>query len=65
MTNRPGRWFGLGTLFQPGEHVLQLETRHLSELHNALQAIGSHPRTDRHADFIIFPGDRPLPPLQP
>jgi glyoxylase-like metal-dependent hydrolase (beta-lactamase superfamily II) len=65
MTNRPGRWFGLGTLFQPGEHVLQLETRHLLELHGALQAIGSHPRTDRHTDFIIFPAGQPLPPLQP
>ena len=31
MTNHPGRWFGLGALFQPGEHVLQLETRHLLE----------------------------------
>jgi hydroxyacylglutathione hydrolase len=62
MTNQPERWFGLGALFQPGEHVLQLQTAHLTELNDALQAIGPHPRTDRHADFIIHPGNLPLPP---
>lgn len=65
MTNQPGRWFGLGTLFQPGEHILQLEARHLDELNDAVQAMGSHPRIDRHADFIIFPANQPLPPLHP
>lgn len=30
MTNQPGRWFGLGELFQPGEHVLQLQSAHLT-----------------------------------
>jgi len=62
MTNQPGRWFGLGALFQPGEHVLQLQTAHLTELNDALQAIGPRPRTDRHADFIIHPANLPLPP---
>jgi len=65
MTNQPGRWFGLGTLFQPGEHVLQLESRHLTELHKALEAMGSMRRTGRHTDFIIFPAGHPLPPLLP
>lgn len=65
MTNRPGHWFGLGVPYQPGEHVLQLEPYHLVELHDALQIIGPRPRTDRHADFIIFPSDQPLPSLHP
>lgn len=65
MTNQPGIWFGLPALFQPGEHVLQLERRHLLELHDALGAIGVHPRTDRHAEFIIYPAGEPLPPLRP
>jgi hydroxyacylglutathione hydrolase len=63
MANQPGTWFGLPALFQPNEHVLQLEQRHLIELHDALGIIGAHPRTDRHADFIIYPTGDPLPPL--
>jgi hydroxyacylglutathione hydrolase len=62
MTNQPGRWFGLDTAYQPDEHVLQLEPRHLIELDNALQTIGGPPLTDRHADFIIHPRGLPLPP---
>lgn len=63
MTNRPGRWFGLGALFQPGEHVLQLESRHLLEWSAAVAALDGQPRTDRHDDFIIFPATGELPPL--
>jgi hydroxyacylglutathione hydrolase len=63
MTNQPGKWFGLPAFFQPNEHVLQLEQRHLLELHDALEVIGGHPRTDRHADFIIYPAGQPFPPL--
>jgi hydroxyacylglutathione hydrolase len=65
MMNRPGIWFGLGTLFQPNEHILQLEKRHLIELHDALDVLGSQPRTDRHSDFIIYPAGEPFPPLHP
>lgn len=65
MTDQPGRWFGLGVPFQPGEHVLQLGPGHLAELHGALQAMGNHPRVDRHADFIIFPRGFPLPSPEP
>jgi hydroxyacylglutathione hydrolase len=65
MTNQSGRWFGLGKLFQPGEHILQLSSAHLAELHSALEAIGLQPRTERHADFIIYPADDTLPELQP
>jgi glyoxylase-like metal-dependent hydrolase (beta-lactamase superfamily II) len=64
MTKQPGNWFGLPAFFQPDEHVLQLEQRHLLELHNTLKVIGTHPRTDRHADFIIYPEGQPLPPLR-
>jgi glyoxylase-like metal-dependent hydrolase (beta-lactamase superfamily II) len=65
MTNRPGSWFGLGALFQPGEHVLQLESRHLDEWVSAVAALGSHPHVDRHDDFIIFPDTEPFPSLDP
>jgi hydroxyacylglutathione hydrolase len=65
MTDQPGHWFGLGALFQPGEHVLELELRHLQELHEALQAMGSHAMTERHADFIIYPAGNDLPSLSP
>jgi hypothetical protein len=63
MTNQAGRWFGLGALFQPGEHGLQLKKHHLVELNDALQLVGTHPRTDRHADFIIWPPNKPMPAL--
>ena len=65
MKDRPGRWFELGTLFQPGEHKLQLETSHLRELNGALQTIGAHARTDVHADFVIWPWNQPLPASPP
>jgi glyoxylase-like metal-dependent hydrolase (beta-lactamase superfamily II) len=65
MTNQPGKWFGLPALYQPGEHVLQLEARHLGELNSALQAIGAHPRTERHDDFIIYAAGQPFPSLEP
>lgn len=65
MTDRPGHWFGLGTLFQPNEHVLQMEAQHLTEWSKAVAALGQHPRTDRHDDFIIFPATDGLPSLAP
>jgi hydroxyacylglutathione hydrolase len=64
MRGTPGKWFGYPQWFQPNEHVLQLETRHLLELHNAL--INSPvPQVDRHNDFIIQPVNlpRPLPDI--
>jgi glyoxylase-like metal-dependent hydrolase (beta-lactamase superfamily II) len=61
MTATPRRWFGLGALFQPNEHVLQLEARHLREWADAVHALGAHPRTERHDDFIIYPATDPLP----
>jgi hydroxyacylglutathione hydrolase len=65
MTNQSGRWFGLGVLFQPGEHVLQLERRHLLEWSASVAALGPSPRTERHDDFIIFPAGHGFPPLAP
>ncbi len=62
MTNQPGHWFGLGTTFQPGEHVLQLGPAHLTELNAVL---GSQRALHRRADFIVFPSNMPLPPLGP
>jgi hypothetical protein len=65
VTWKPSRWFGLGALFQPGEHVLQLELKHVLEWFAALAALGGHPRTDRHDDFIIFPAEGDFPPPDP
>jgi glyoxylase-like metal-dependent hydrolase (beta-lactamase superfamily II) len=65
MTNQPGRWFGLRTLNQPGEHVLQLTAAHVTELHNALVALGANHRTKRRKDFIIYPLGDPMPTLAP
>jgi hydroxyacylglutathione hydrolase len=61
MTNQAGRWFGLGKLFQPNEHVLQLERNHLFEWSDAVQANSPNPQTDRHNDFIIFPENGAYP----
>ncbi|MEX0642062.1 MAG: MBL fold metallo-hydrolase [Pirellulales bacterium] len=65
MTRQPGRWFGLGRLFQPDEHVLELRPQHLQEWADSVEALGPSPRTQRHGDFIIFPASDPLPPLAP
>jgi hydroxyacylglutathione hydrolase len=65
MTNRAGEWFGRLQQHQPDEHVLELEPRHLYELHEALLAMGETPRVDRHDDFIIYPAGRRLPSLLP
>ena len=62
MTSQPGRWFGYPATYQPGEHVLQLEARHLRELHETLSPLPV-PRTVRRADFILHPANAPAPPL--
>jgi len=56
MKDTPCNWFGLGKLYQPNEHVLQLEMEHLFELHEALVNL-PNPRIDRHKDFIIYPAN--------
>jgi glyoxylase-like metal-dependent hydrolase (beta-lactamase superfamily II) len=44
-----------GTNFQPLERDLQLTRQHLLELNTAVQAMGSSPHVETHADFIIQP----------
>jgi hydroxyacylglutathione hydrolase len=65
MTNQPGRWFGLPTLYQPGEHVLQLHSGQIAAWADSVQAMGAHPRVERHAEFIIYPAGEPFPTLDP
>jgi hydroxyacylglutathione hydrolase len=61
MKSEPGKWFGYPNTFHPGEHVLQLEARHLLELNEAMAGMQT-PRIDRHRDFIVQPVDLPPPP---
>jgi len=61
MKSTPCNWFGYPQLYQPSEHILQLETQHLLELHDALVNL-PNPRIDRHIDFIIHPANLPYPP---
>lgn len=61
MKRTPFKWFGYPQLFQPDEHVLQLETKHLLELHDAIVDMPI-PKVDLHADFIIRPIGLPSPP---
>jgi glyoxylase-like metal-dependent hydrolase (beta-lactamase superfamily II) len=62
MTSTPRRWFGLGATHQPNEHPLQLAASHLAEIDTAIRAMGSAPRVDRRAEFILFPAGSPMPP---
>jgi glyoxylase-like metal-dependent hydrolase (beta-lactamase superfamily II) len=62
MRSTPGKWFGYPCLYQPGEHVLQLEARHVVELHRAVEAMDNQPRSDRHDDLIIQPAWLAFPP---
>ncbi len=55
MTAVPGVAYPYGTVFQPNEHVLQLEVSHLIELNDAIQAMGGAPSFEIHDDFIITP----------
>jgi hydroxyacylglutathione hydrolase len=61
MKSTPFKWFGYPQWFQPDEHILQLESQHLLELHNALINLPS-PSVDRHEDFIIQSANLPVPP---
>jgi glyoxylase-like metal-dependent hydrolase (beta-lactamase superfamily II) len=67
MKRTGGRFFGYPRpFFQPDEHVLQLDLRHLDELRAAVERIGTTlSRDDRHEDFIIHPGSKPPPPEDP
>jgi glyoxylase-like metal-dependent hydrolase (beta-lactamase superfamily II) len=65
MRSTPGRWYGYPCLYQPDEHVLQLEDRHVVELHHAVDSLADHSRTNRHDDFIIQPAWLDFPPADP
>jgi hydroxyacylglutathione hydrolase len=53
MKKTPGELYPVGTTFQPDEHALPLHGAHIQEWHAACAAMGSSPRRDVHADFII------------
>ena len=53
MTTSPG--VGYGGTYQPNEHVLQLETKHLLELRDSLVELAGAPAEKVHDDFIIVP----------
>ena len=40
---------------QPNERALQLDRRHLFELRDIVNGLGTRPRMVRHPDFIVFP----------
>jgi hydroxyacylglutathione hydrolase len=61
MKSTPFKWFGYGELYQPNEHVLQLEKQHLLELYNAIINL-PNPKVDIHKDFIIYSPNFPAPP---
>lgn len=55
MKSTPFQSYPYGTTFQPLEHDLQLTRQHLLELNAAVQAMGSSPHVETHADFVIQP----------
>ncbi|MFG0318128.1 MAG: MBL fold metallo-hydrolase [Planctomycetota bacterium JB042] len=55
MTNTPGIDFPLGAPTHPNERPLQLERKHLLELHLAIQAMGSTPVSEGHDDVSVYP----------
>jgi hydroxyacylglutathione hydrolase len=67
MKSAPGKFFGYPhPFFQDGEHVLQLEARHLVELREAIRTMGPTRGMARRADFILFHDDpRNIPPEDP
>jgi hydroxyacylglutathione hydrolase len=57
MTSTAGINYPYGTVFQPAEHVLQLEATHVAELNAALIALGpvAPSQPVAHDDFVIDP----------
>jgi glyoxylase-like metal-dependent hydrolase (beta-lactamase superfamily II) len=57
MTATAGISYPYGTVFQPNEHVLQLDAAHVLELDAALTALGPTPPSApvAHDDFVIDP----------
>ena len=55
MKNTPFQSYPYGTNFQPLEHDPQLTRQTLLELNAAVQAMGSSPHVETHADFVVQP----------
>jgi hydroxyacylglutathione hydrolase len=55
MRDEAGRFYPLGTTYQPEEHALQLGPEHVEELHEVCVALGDVPRVEVRADFIVQP----------
>jgi hydroxyacylglutathione hydrolase len=55
MKSTPFEAYPYGTKYQPLERDPQLMRSHLLELNAAVQAMGSSPHVEAHADFIIQP----------
>jgi hydroxyacylglutathione hydrolase len=55
MTTTPGSDYAMGADEHPNEHPLQLTKDTLSELHEAVKALGATPQYQEHDDFIIYP----------
>ena len=55
MTTTPTQDFPFGASQHPNEHALELTSGHLTELNDAVQAMGNTPSYQEHPDFIIHP----------
>jgi hypothetical protein len=47
--------YAIGCTYQPDEHPLPLQARHVRELHEACEALAGAPREDVHDAFVIRP----------
>jgi hydroxyacylglutathione hydrolase len=67
MKRAPGKFFGYPhPFFQPDEHVLELERRHLFELRDVVREMDPSQDVARRPDFIVFPeGAANIPPEDP
>lgn len=55
MKNTPRELYPIPTIFQPDEHVLQLEVPHLLEWSASCLEMEMSPEIKVHSDFVIFP----------
>jgi hydroxyacylglutathione hydrolase len=55
MTTTPMQDFGFGADQHPNEHELELLLAHLTELNDAVQAMGQNAVYQEHDDFIVYP----------
>ncbi len=65
LTQEPGVDFKLGAPEHPREHVLELPASDVTELREAVRAMGASVVREVHDDFIVFPLPPRLPPATP